>query len=223
MIAVVVLASGYSLRMGRSKLTLQLEGASLLHRAIRAATGATRVGRCLIVLRPEDAHLVHESGVSCSPSRGPDMETGDRASGPPVEVIVNRHAAEGQSASIRLATDRLAADPRCQAIVFSVVDQPFLHPPVFDALADAWAAGLGEIVVSTYAGQRGNPALFGRTFFTHLQQLTGDLGGREVIRRHPEALHEVAMPDPEGGRDIDTWEDYLQARHELQARRERGG
>lgn len=203
MIVAVVIASGYSRRMGQSKLTLELGGATFLQRAIRAACEATRVGGQLVVVRPEDAYLVAEA----SPS------------GATVATLLNPNAVEGQSASVRLAAAHLAADPECEAVIYAVVDQPFLTGQVFDTLAGAWTGGRGEILVSTYDGQRGSPVLFARRFFDELQQLTGDVGGRDVMRRHPEAIAEIAMPDPEAGRDIDTWEDYEAARQRLRSDR----
>jgi molybdenum cofactor cytidylyltransferase len=188
LIAAVILASGFSQRMGRSKLTLELEGKTFLQRAVEAAQDAHGVGRLLVVVQPEDEGLV--------------------PSGP--AVVLNPEAALGQSASIRLAAAALAADPGCEAVIFSVVDQPLLQPEVFDTLAQAWAAGRGEILVSSYAGQRGSPVLFARRFLDELQQISGDIGGREVMRRHPELVAEVEMPDPRVGQDVDTWEEYLQ-------------
>ena len=89
------------------------------------------------------------------------------------------------------------------------VEVPSTH--VFDALIDVWSAHPESICVSSYAGQRGNPVLFPRRFFGELLELTGDVGGRDVIRQHPDAVLEVPMPDPEAARDVDTWEDYLAA------------
>jgi molybdenum cofactor cytidylyltransferase len=216
LIAAVVIASGYSRRMGQSKLTLELGGATFLQRAIRAACEAERIGRRVVVVRPEDEHLVSEvttdapgtAGAGRGQARGP-APTGT------VETLLNPYAAEGQSASVRLAAAHLAGDLECEAVIYAVVDQPFLNGRVFDTLAEAWAAGRGEILVSTYDGQRGSPVLFGRRYFEELQQLTGDVGGRDVMRHHPESVAEVPMPDPEAGRDIDTWDDYQAARHRL--------
>lgn len=199
MIAAVVIASGYSRRMGRSKLSLELGGATFLERAVRAATMARQVGRCIVVVRPEDATLV----------------SGREGGGTPVELLLNDEAAEGQSASIRLAAARLAEDPDCEAVIFSVVDQPFLTSEVFDTLAQAWMNGVGQILVASYGGQRGNPALFGRSYFGELQALAGDVGGREVIRCHPDAMAEIPMPDPAAGVDVDTWEEYVDAQARL--------
>jgi molybdenum cofactor cytidylyltransferase len=194
MIAAVVLASGFSRRLGQSKLTLAVGGRTLLNRALDAVSGAESIGRRLVVLQPADLRLLDRSGY------------------PAVDLLANPHAAEGQSAAIRLATTQLAADSGLEAIVFAVVDQPFLQSAVFDSLAQAWADGAGEILVSSYDGRRGNPVLFGRRFFSQLQALQGDVGGREILRAHPDAVREVAMPDPAAGQDVDTWEDFQAAR-----------
>src|ERR1044071_7255985 len=134
MIAAVVIASGYSRRMGQSKLTLELGGATFLQRAIRAACEAERIGRRIVVVRPEDEHLMAEATAVNSAA---------------VEGLLNPNAAEGQRASVRLAAELLAADTACEAVIYAVVDQPFLNGTVFDTLAEAWSAGRGEILVST--------------------------------------------------------------------------
>ncbi len=187
--------------MGRSKLTLDLGGRTFLERAMLAAADGPGIGRCLVVVRPEDARLVEEA-LPLLPSTGPASK---------VETVLNPHAADGQSASVRLAAARLLEDATCEAAIFVVVDQPFLDRHVFEILVEAWTSGRGEILISTYDGQRGNPVLFARRFFGELVQLTGDVGGRGVVLGHPDAVGEVAMPDPRAGRDVDTWEDYIAA------------
>jgi molybdenum cofactor cytidylyltransferase len=205
LIAAVIIASGFSRRMGRSKLTLELGGATFLQRAIRAASEAEQIGRRLIVVRPEDARLVDESLDGYS-------------GGKLIETVSNPFAADGQSASVRLAAELLAGDPDSEAVIYAVVDQPFFNGAVFDTLARAFREGKDEILVSTYDGRWGNPVLFARRFFGELQQLTGDVGGREVVRRHMDNVGEIAMPDAQVGQDIDTWEDYEAAQKRLAER-----
>jgi len=188
-IAAAVIASGYSRRMGRSKLMLPLQGRTFLERAVDAILRA-HVDWRFVVVRPEDAALV------------------DALNHPSLEVVLNPDAAEGQSASIRHVVRRVLHEPECEALVVSVVDQPFLVSSVFDLLVESWRASGKQIVVSSYAGQRGNPVLFARPLFQELGLLAGDVGGRVLIQAHPDAVLLVDMPDPEAGRDVDTWEEY---------------
>lgn len=214
------MASGFSRRMGRSKLDLELGGRTFLQRAIDAATGARGIERCLIVVRPEDESKVQnpKSKEDAASKRSDSSDLELEVSGPRlrIELVLNSRAEEGQSASIRLATERLAADQGVEAAIFAVVDQPFLKSDVFERLISAWQAGHSEILVSSYAGQRGNPVLFGRRFFTELALLTGDVGGRDVMRRHLEVVREIAMPDAAAGQDVDTWEDYELASKQIE-------
>lgn len=190
MIAAVILASGFSKRMGRSKLQLELGGRTFLERVVQAAASAAAIARCLVVVRPEDEALVTRLGL------------------PDVEPLLNPFSAEGQSASVRIGATHLLNDALIEAGVFAVVDQPLLGPDVFEALAEAWGSGRGEILVSRYDGQRGNPVLFGRRLFSELCALTGDVGGREVLHTHPELVAEIEMSSAEAGRDVDTWEEF---------------
>lgn len=202
----VILASGFSRRLGRSKLTLEIGGRTFLERTLDAIATAKGIERVLVVVRPEQVSQVQRPKSKAE--RGdPDFGLGTWN----FELLVNNHAAEGQSAGIRLAAERLVADLDCEAAIFSVVDQPYLGPEVFEALVEAWSQRRAQILASSYGGQRGNPVLFGRRFFPELAQLKGDVGGREVLARHPEAVAEVAMPDPRAGWDVDTWDDFLAA------------
>ena len=124
--AAVIIASGFSRRMGRSKLDLEIGGRTFLQRAIDAATQANGIERCLVVVRPEDESRVQSTSL---------------------RIMPNPLAEEGQSASIRLAVERLGADPTCEAAIFAVVDQPFLTRDIFDQLIASWRAGQGQILV----------------------------------------------------------------------------
>src|SRR5437762_7212230 len=63
----------------------------------------------------------------------------------------------------------LFRSPACEAVIYAVVDQPFLNGVVFDTLAQAWDEGRGEILVSAYDGQRGSPVLRSEEHTSELQ------------------------------------------------------
>jgi molybdenum cofactor cytidylyltransferase len=72
---------------------------------------------------------------------------------------------------------------------------------VIDPLIAALADG-ARIVVPRYEGGRGNPVLFSAEVAPELVEVTGDQGGRAVVRRDPGRVREVvlALPEP---RDVD--------------------
>jgi molybdenum cofactor cytidylyltransferase len=62
-----------------------------------------------------------------------------------------------------------------------------------------------DLVVPVHRGIPAHPVLFGRSLFSELEALSGDVGAREVIRRHES---EAVQIEVEALTDIDTEEDY---------------
>lgn len=126
--------------------------------------------------------------------------------GRPVTIVDNPAWQTGQSSSLHAAL--AAMPPDGAAAVFLLADQPDVTPTTVDALVEAHRRSLAPIVAPVYReGQRGNPVLFDRSTFPDLRALTGDVGGRLLIDRYPDAVQLVAIDQPQP-RGIETWEDY---------------
>jgi len=65
---------------------------------------------------------------------------------------------------------------------------PFLSAATVDRLIAAYRSGAGSIVAPEYSGQRGNPVLFAREHFDRLAAVSGDRGGRELLRNRPDLV-----------------------------------
>jgi molybdenum cofactor cytidylyltransferase len=97
--------------------------------------------------------------------------------------------------------------------LFLVGDQPLITADVIDRVIETYEAGKGagkRIVVPLYAGQRGNPVLFDAGLFAELLEVTGDEGGRGLLRRHAGEVATVEIGDAAASSDVDTWEAYQQ-------------
>ena len=57
----------------------------------------------------------------------------------------------------------------------------------FDAVIDAWEEG-GRIVMAGYRDRPGHPVLFDSIYWDELAKLTGEQGGRDVIKQHPDEV-----------------------------------
>jgi molybdenum cofactor cytidylyltransferase len=62
------------------------------------------------------------------------------------------------------------------------------------------------ICVATVKGERGHPVLWGRQFFSEMEELRGDSGARGLMVRHADLLCEVDAGDDAPLTDIDTHE-----------------
>lgn len=179
-VAAVVLAAGRSSRFaaggGPPKQLFVLDGEPLVRRTTRLALSASVHG--VVVVTGHRGDAVARAVV--------DLD---------VTVVHNPDFAQGQSTSVRSGLAALGA--HVDAALFLPIDQPRLETSLLDRLVDAWrsgrdASGRGPIAVPEAAGRRGAPVLFDRRFFPELAQLTGDVGGRAVLRRHAEAITTVA-------------------------------
>lgn len=192
-IAALVLAAGKSSRMGpTNKLTAEVDGVAMVARAVEAAfkSGASPV----IVVTGHQDNQVRDA-----------LKSRD------VQFVHNPDYADGLSTSLRAGARALPAD--IDAAVICLGDMPDVTAAHIGRLVAAFDPDEGRtICVPTFAGKRGNPVLWGASFFAELQTLKGDTGAKHLIGEHADAVCEVPMPDDASLRDIDTPEELARRR-----------
>ena len=158
-VAAVVLGAGASRRFGSPKQLHVFEGTPLLR---RAAETALQVARTTVVLG------AHADQVA------PVLEGLD------VDIVIAQDWEEGMAASLRAG---IQAVREASGALILVCDQPQVTVEHLRALIDAFEPG--GIVASDYGDALGPPCLFDRTYFPELLSLTGDVGARRLLNRHP--------------------------------------
>jgi molybdenum cofactor cytidylyltransferase len=193
MICGLVLAAGASRRFGAHKLMLPVHGTPLVRRVTEQVL-ASGVERVHVVLG-RDAEAVERAlrDLSVHFVRNPDYET-------------------GMSTSLRCGVESLP--PESEAVVIALGDQPLPSHTIIDGLIEAFHASGRPVVVPVYAGERGNPVLFGASVFAELLAVTGDQGARGVIAKEPERVEAVRFPFAPPP-DVDTPADYERLLREL--------
>jgi molybdenum cofactor cytidylyltransferase len=63
-------------------------------------------------------------------------------------------------------------------------------------------------VVPLYGERPGNPVIFRNTLIPELRTLSGDMGGRELIKKYWNQVQRVSIRPLRIGRDMDTREHY---------------
>lgn len=121
-----------------------------------------------------------------------------------LETVHNRDYESGQATSVRCGV-AWARRREADAALFALGDMPWVAPSTYRALVDSWRARDADIVVPIDEGQRGNPVVFGARYFDDLAAVSGDTGGRELLRREP--VERVAVDDPGIHRDVDRRSD----------------
>ena len=175
----VVMAAGNGVRFGSNKLLAELDGRSLIRRALDAVPAELLRAAVVVTQYPEVEALARDRGF---------------------RVVVNDRPDWGASYTVRLG---LTALGDVDGAMFLVSDQPLLRRGAGGGGPGRLPGAGPGIVALGCDGRRGNPCIFPREFFPELLALEGDRGGSAVIRAHPEAL--LLYPaSAEELRDVDT-------------------
>lgn len=186
----IVLAAGLSTRMGVPKVLLEIDGVPLVFRVVRAAIESTLRSIILVV----DAGKIHmmDRLPGCAQSR--------------VRIVVNPNPETGMSSSLKLGL--AAVDPASAGAMILLADQPLITKEVIDHLLDVFEAHGQSIVLPTIGGRRTTPVIFPSCLLSELMEVTGDVGGREVIKRREDMVLSVEMGSRYDDTDLDTPEDF---------------
>ncbi len=187
-IAAIVLAAGQASRMGQPKQLLEIGSQSLVQRAAQTALSAACYP--VVVVTGAYADEVKQSVRRLS-----------------VICVHNTAWNEGMGSSIRCGLDNVArVSPATEAVIIMVCDQPMVSPKLLQRLIMAYTNTQQPLVASAYGDTQGVPALFHRSLFPALLNVSGPTGARKLIRQHREEMATVSFP--EGAYDVDTPEEY---------------
>jgi len=123
--------------------------------------------------------------------------------------VVNERHREGMGTSIAAGISALPQDAEAAVVVLG--DQPRVTAASIDALIDAYRTTGKPLVASRYGAVTGAPTLIGRVLFDEARLITGDVGGRWLIDRHPDLVAEVPL-SPDLAVDLDTPEEFARVR-----------
>jgi molybdenum cofactor cytidylyltransferase len=189
-ISAIVLAAGQSKRMRNLKQLLYMGSQTLLERALDTYIAST-VSQVIVVVGAAAEEVVESIGQR------------------PVDIIVNERYKDGMSTSMIKGLEMV--DEKAAAVLFALVDQPFVDSTTIDRLIDGFISGEKGIVVPVYQGRRGNPVIFDIKYRRELQLLSGDRGGKTIVECHFDDVLEVEVNCRGVVEDIDTVDEYNKA------------
>ena len=124
-----------------------------------------------------------------------------------ITPVWNKEPERGISLSLTLGLKKaLECRPDLKGVMFSVCDQPGLDTSTMQQIFCTAYLHPGSIVCAGNSGRTGNPVCWDENFFPELLALTGDEGGRQIMRKYKEKVR-IVQVDPEELKDIDRRED----------------
>ncbi len=199
-IAGIVLAAGLSTRMGMPKLTLEIEGIPVIRRVVRAAL-ESQLHRVILVTGPPDS--------SVAEALGPLAENGR------LHHVVNPIPQAGMASSMRKGMGSL--DHKDAGVMILLGDQPGITGNTINRLLASFLREQTKIVVPVVLGRKTTPVTFPAALFSELMLESGDIGGRNVLKRHPDKVVELEVGQDYDPTDLDTPEDLDKIRTKMQA------
>ena len=226
----VIMASGFSERMGENKLLMKYRGKALAEHVMDAVAKAgfaeiivvtchgavAEMARCRHLTVVENDHpelgqsrsvvLGMQAAMAWVPGihAGVECEAGvDASAGLEPGVNVGAACDLGIRAGTACKVENNGAVQGISGLMFFPADMPFLEPTVIRQLLDAFEGHPSAIVRPRYDGKPGSPVIFPMEMAGELCQISGDNGGRQVIQRHPEAVVSVDIVDKRQGVDVD--------------------
>ncbi|AMN46716.1 hypothetical protein ACG33_06320 [Steroidobacter denitrificans] len=183
-VAALVLAAGYSSRMGEcNKLLCRIDGITLIQRAVGAAC-SSRACQVIVVTGHESERIEAE------------------LQGWPVSFIYNPDYSSGMASSLRRGLHALGSD--AEAVIVLLADMPGIDGSTIDRMIDAFDPAQPFVLVPEYEGRRGNPILWPRRYFGDMAALSGDTGARGLLERYAQEVRSVAFDSPVILVDVDT-------------------
>jgi len=183
----LILGAGASSRLGQPKQLLPYRGTTLLEWVVGQARQASALDEVVVVL-----------------GRAAD-EIRRRVDFVGAKVVDNPVFGEGCASSYRAGIT--AIDPKSDAIMILLGDQPGVTAEIMNGAAEIFRLGTDQIVLCSYRGRKGHPMLFGKPLFDQLVELHGDKAAWKLVDANPGLLGEAKfdLPCPE---DINTREDF---------------
>lgn len=187
-ICAVILAAGYSSRMGDLKPILKVDGKTVLERI----TDTFKYGGIT------DIYVV--LGYSA------DKILSNYAYKDEVNITINENFKEGMFSSVKHAATKIGKG--FDAFFLTPADYPLINPITVRKMISQFEPSKMETVYPTYKGERGHPCLISTQLIDEILSWSGEMGLRGVLQKHEDKSHEIAVDDEGILLDMDTKQEY---------------
>jgi molybdenum cofactor cytidylyltransferase len=186
---IVVLAAGFSCRLGQPKALARVHGVSLLRRTLKVASSFIADRIVVVVPRNAARYRIEARGMK-------------------VRWAVNAQRAQGLSSSVRRG---IAAARYAPAILLLPADLIHLTGSDLFGLMQRWHSAPRRLIARRIDLSGATPVILPRWLYPRASGLAGDVGLRQLIGQLP-AESRVLVELPSAAWDIDTPHDLKVAR-----------
>lgn len=186
----MILAAGVSKRFGTSKQLLKLTNGYMIEYVIRASL-ASELNKVYVILGHHHKEIL--KALSENNENFPSNQ---------LDFLINPQYRQGMSSSIRAGLTSIKNT--FGSVMFLLGDQPLVDSGLINLMLKQYYGSDKNLCVPAYKGKRGNPTIFSHEYFSLLENVKGDSGGKDIIMAHPDDILTVETDSPDCTFDIDT-------------------
>jgi CTP:molybdopterin cytidylyltransferase MocA/HD superfamily phosphohydrolase YqeK len=203
-ITAIILAAGYSSRMGRFKPLLEIGGRTMMERSVSLFRNAgindirVVIGHCRDQIEP----VLEKIGI---------------------QTIVNHANTHEMFSSVLAALDN--PESHIQAIILLPVDIPLIRPWTIQYLMECNSRHSGRILIPCFQNQQGHPVVIPSDCFSMIRKWNGKNGLKGALNLMAEKIIKIPVADANILFDVDTPSDFEESqkrwsRYTIPTRRE---
>ena len=178
-ISAILLAAGNSTRFGENKLLAEVDGEKMYMNSVKCVEGIEFYEKIIVTQFNEIKEKLKDTDF---------------------KIVINNNSELGLSHSISLGIN---ASGEVDAYLFLVCDQPYLKRQTIEKIIKAFKDGDKGIACVRSNGRTGNPCIFSKAYKNKLLELTGDVGGKQIINNNSDEVLFVEIKDEKELVDID--------------------
>jgi CTP:molybdopterin cytidylyltransferase MocA/uncharacterized Fe-S cluster-containing radical SAM superfamily protein len=183
----LILAAGYSSRMGSFKPLLRLDRLTALESAVGLFRQSGIIDVTVVVGHRADEMIPIVKGLGATP-------------------VINPDYGQGMYSSIKAGIR--AISHACDGCFLLPVDIPLVRPTTIEVLRQKFIRRRAPVLFPVFRGRRGHPPLISRALFAEILDGDGTGGLSAVLDRHAAEAETAIVYDEGIRRDMDTPEDY---------------
>lgn len=187
----IILAAGESSRMKMPKMLLPYGHQTIIETVIANAL-ASEADRTVLVLgcwKDDILKMIRSSRVS---------------------YCYNDNYKQGMLSSIKCGLSFIPS--RFRAALILLGDQPMIGPELINKIISAFNTSGKGIIIPIFGKKHGHPIIIHSKYLDEIESINESGSLRDLIKNHPEDVHEIETDTDAILKDIDTYNDYLQIR-----------
>lgn len=192
--AILILAAGGSKRMGEPKQLLDYQDETLLSHAIQQTLPIENAETFVVV----GAHLKEVFNSIRDYSKS-------------ITVIVNQDWEKGMGSSLSKGIQFISDKNEFDRVLITLGDLPLIEQDHYELLIDKSLTTNKRIMITKYKSNSGVPAVFEKSLFNELSNLSDDDGAKPLIQKYKKEVSAVPTETPYF--DVDTPDAYQKLRN----------